>query len=367
MKSFARPFPSRSVLLVMLFGSLSFYCVAQQPPAPSAPPPPPQPVPAPQGMAPRPVAPEIKEGMVTLKFNNAALDQVLQFYSELSGKTIMLSPNIAGNITLRTNGEISREEAQSLIEGQLIRNNVALVEDGKVLVAVQVGQVSYEIQTIVYYDSKPPSEIARGVMMRCFSLKFLTPAQAQQLLQPLLPPWGRLQPIERLNSILVTDTAPNLRKIKAFLTEMDQPLESPNRMHIIQLRHRRPSDLKAEIESLFSMPTASATGSYGSPAPIPAGAPGVIRAMPRPVASTVVNTPSDMNAEPPVLHGSLSIMADDGTGLLVFICRPENMKMIDQLIAALDVKIEPEANGAASLSNIAKEQATKSPEPPAAK
>jgi general secretion pathway protein D len=154
-------------------------------------------------------------------FQDAPLSLMLDYYADLMGKTILRAPGLQATVSLRTQGKVSAQEAADLIEGYLVMQNVALVENGDALKAVPASDVHHETTTIVDYDSAPPRETARGIMTRRFRLKTLTAAEGVQVFTRLKHPVGVIQPIEKMNAIIVTDTAPNLRKMRALLEDID--------------------------------------------------------------------------------------------------------------------------------------------------
>jgi type II secretory pathway component GspD/PulD (secretin) len=322
--------------------------VFAQPPPPAVPPGvvPPRiaaPAPVPPEAAPPPVvlpAAGKDDGAEPLKFDNAPMDMLLDLYARLTGKTILRSPSVVGTATLRSEESVPPDEAAGLIEGYLAMSGIALVEDGKALRAVPMNTAHQEAQAIVDYESAPPAPSARGVVTRRLRLRALSAGQAAQLLDPLRHPTGTMQLLDGLNALVVTDTAPTLRKMKALLDEADKPLQETR---VFELKHRHPSVLKAELEGLTGQVPPVRPAPFATPAPTP---PGVIRTMPQPV----VPVPAAGTDATPI-RGPAAMLADDETGVLVVVSRPENFAFFEKIVQVLDRPVkavaEPEKRGAA--------------------
>jgi type II secretory pathway component GspD/PulD (secretin) len=307
---------------------------------------------------PSPVADDDKD--VAIRFQNTPIDQLLDFYGEVKNKTILRAPGLPGQTTLQTRDRVPRSEVADLIEGYLVLCGVALVEDGKVLRAVAVANAHRETQKIVAYDSAPPAETARGILTRLIVLRHLTPNQAVELLSPLKLPAGVVQPIDTLNAVLITDSAPNLRRMKSLLSDADMPMPAPQIARFINIKHRRASVLKAELDGLFGA-TAPARGYVSATQPIPpqpAAIPGIIRApsQPSPVSATSVS------AESPLVRGPVAILADDDIGVLIVLSRPENFVFIDKVIATLDQPPKESAGIERTGGGVAPEKARANPD-----
>ncbi|MEI6563005.1 MAG: type II secretion system secretin GspD [bacterium] len=296
---------------------------------------------------------------VELKFNQAALDMVLQYYcSELTGRTLLQAPNVNAMITLRSQTELTIPEAIQAIKAVLAMNNIALVNQGdkfvKVVPITAATQEGLQIQTnqadqVIHPET---DELVSEVVL----LKFIDPAEAQKAIQGLIHAYGKILPLERINSLLIADTSVNLNRIKDILTRIDQPLDIKETIHILQIRNSKPTDIKAKLEEIIAdqkdkekQPTVRRLRDSGAPGvdttPAIPAIPGVIRA--RPVVKTTATTGSDTPSEGEsgddrMIRGNVKIIADDRTGSLIIITREENMRFFEQVVAALDVSTAPD-------------------------
>ena len=297
---------------------------------------------------------------VELKFNQATLDMVLQYYcSELTGRTLLQAPNVNAIITLRSQTELTVPEAIQAIKAVLAMNNIALINQGdkfvKAVAITTAPQEGLEIQSNQTEQVIHPE--TDELVSEIIPLKFIDPAEAQKAISTLIHAYGKILPLERINSLMVADTSVNLNRIKDILARVDQPLDIKETIHILTMRNSKPSDIKTKLEEIIAdqkdkdkQPSVRRLNTSGAPGvdttPIPPSIPGVIRA--RSVVPTGSTKPAGTEStesesgDDRMIRGNVKVIADDRTGSLIIITRQENMKFFEQVVAALDVGTAPD-------------------------
>jgi type II secretion system protein D len=294
---------------------------------------------------------------VELKFNQAPLDSILQYYcSELTDRTLLQAPNVNAIITLRSQTPLTVPEAIQAIKAVLAMNNIALINQGdKFVKAVPITaapQEGLQIQTnqadqVIHPET---DELVSEVV----PLKFIDPAEAQKAIAGLIHAYGKILPLERINSLLIADTSVNLNRIKDILARIDQPLDIKESIHILQMRNSKPSDIKTKLEEIIAdqkdkekQPTVRRLNTSGAPGvdTTPVTIPGVIRArnmIPTGTPKTTDATEGSDSSDDRMIRGNVKVIADDRTGSLIIITREENMKFFEQVVSALDVGTAPD-------------------------
>ena len=344
-----------SAILAGIIGIPAALMMAQGvPPAPSAPTPVAyQPSPA---TNPSPTFNNNKN--VALKFNAAPVDQVLQFYGDLTSRTLLPAPGISASITLRSQTDLTIPEAIQAIKTILAMNNIGLVDAGdkfvKVVSIAAIQQEGLTIQSNVWQQAGQPE--TDELISEVIPLKHIDPAEAQKAIQGLIHAYGKIMPLERINSLLVADAAANINRIKDILARIDQPLDIKESIHILQMRNSKASEIKTKLEEIIAdqkekdkQPTVRRLRDYGSPGvdttPVLPNIPGVIRARSNPAVSGTTPATGESNPEDGrMIRGNVKVIADDRTGSLIIITRNENMRFFEQVVAALDVATAPDVS-----------------------
>jgi len=290
-----------------------------------------------------------------LKFNNATLDIVLEDYGEKTGRTLLMAPTVPKvAITLQSQGDLSMSEYLQAIETVLSMNGVALLEVGeKFIKVVPVAQARQESMPIG--DPTPDLPATDRLVSQMIPLRHIDLAEAQKAVEALKHKFAQVHMFERINSILITDTAANVERITEILDYVDQPVPIREEPHVVQIRFTKASDIKAKLEEIIADAQKEQQAKKSTvPPPKRSGSPGVAAAKPTPRVAGVIRPPKAAPVEPAtmaeliamaergIIHGKVKIIADERTNLLIIITRPENMRFFEKIIRVLDVETEPD-------------------------
>ncbi len=314
--------------------------------------------PSPSG-TPRPSAPPSPsasdtrggERLILLNFRDSPLDQVLEFVADLRGRTLIKAPGVNATVTLKSQTRLTSSEALEAIEAVLAMNNIALVPMGdKFLKVVQIAQARQEGMEISFSrDPDAPFRDSDQLISQIFTLKYIELAEVQAIIQGFLHGYGKIQPLERANSMLITDTEANLARVTEILDFIDQPVESKIETRIYEIRYAKASEIAGRLNELIADSQAEEDKPQIAPAtPVQSNIPtppGVIRARQAQAAQQQAGSEIDSAlalAERGIIQGKVRIIADERTNILFVISRAENFAFFDKIVAVLDRPVEPE-------------------------
>ncbi|MBT3294797.1 MAG: type II secretion system secretin GspD [Verrucomicrobia bacterium] len=311
--------------------------------------------------------------LYSLKFNQAPLEMVLSDYSQKTSRTLLQGPKVPKTmITLRSQGALSLDEYLQAVEAVLAMHGIGLVKSGDKFVKVvpiaearkesmAIGEQAFE--PVLGADGKPVTNAMGKVVERfvglsetdelvsqLITLKHIDLTEAKAAVEPLKHAYGLVHTFESMNSLLVTDTASNINRIMKILDYIDQPAEAREEPHIIAIKYSKASEIKGKLEELIAdsqnqkkkaTVVRKPSGSPGSVKRLP---PGVIRARAAstPVPAPAVTAEVVAQAERGIIRGTVKIVADDRTNILIIITRPENMKYFEKIVEVLDVETSPD-------------------------
>src|SRR3989338_8410205 len=208
--------------------------------------------------APRPPAPQ---ELVTINFPNGTLDQIIQLYGQLTGKTAIYPSNLQARIVLQSNGQLTREDAIRALENALSVNGYAIIPQGEKFFKLVPNQTAKQEGVPFHTGAADSSD---RLITQILTLRYTDVQIAMQSLQSLIHPFGQLVPFPRNNSLLITDTAANIRQFKRMIDQIDQPIEARVQTKFYQLKHANANDVLAQIQTLIQTSAASTTpGSAG--------------------------------------------------------------------------------------------------------
>lgn len=288
------------------------------------------------------------EVLVGLKYEAMDLDEVLKQYSEWTGLAILKAPDVpAVKITLKCPKRLPKREALLAIEGVLGMNGVALVPMGdKFLKVVPIAAArQYGMETGMGVMDKSITDTDK-LVSRIVDLKHIDIAEAQGTIQSLLHSYGKIMPLERVNCVLITDTAINIKRILEILDVIDQPIETREELRIFPITYAKASEIMGKIESILADAQArdsktqlirqQLTASRMPMQPFQPPKPG------QPTPTTSVVDLLQPASERGIIRGKVKMVADDRTNGLIIITRPEHFRFIEKIIKALDCSVEPD-------------------------
>lgn len=277
--------------------------------------------------------------MISLNFRDAPLDQVLGFYAELTGRTVIKAPGLNATITLRGQTRLTEEEAKQAIETVLAMHNITMVPLGdKFLKVVQAAAVRQEgIPTQIELPEVAFPEVDR-LISQIVELKYVDFKEIQPIIQGLMHGYGKIQALERTNALLITDTANNLQRILEIIEYLDRPMIPKVETRIYELRYAEAGKVAAKLQELIQESQQKPTPQPQVRRPVTP--PGVIR--PSVTRAVQAQVTSAELAERGIIRGKVKMVSDDRTNILIIISPPENFAFFDKIVSVLDRPVEPE-------------------------
>jgi general secretion pathway protein D len=296
-----------------------------QPAPPIRPPPPPSPAPA----SARPA--QSDQAVIDFEFQGAPITAILDWYSRLTGRSIISAPNINAQINFRSQSKLTKDEAIQALDSVLAINNIAAIPLGeKFLKIVQINTAKQEGLPVGRVIA-PADTLGTQII----PLKNAKASDVVPVLQPYLHPYGQLMALQDSNSILISETAANLKQMMEIVTYVDQPSALRMEMRSYVLKHAKAAEVMARLQSIIQ--DAEQAGTHAA-APSQSGqVPSPIR---RPASQGQGQTQA--TGEESVVEGKVIMAADDRTNKLFILTRITNFGFFDRLIAELDAKVEPD-------------------------
>ncbi|HUJ71872.1 MAG TPA: type II secretion system secretin GspD [Verrucomicrobiae bacterium] len=287
----------------------------------------PQPVPA-TPPAPKPAAPP-EVPSIDFEFQSAPINAILDWYSRLTERSIISAPNLAITVNFRSQTKLTRAEAIQALDSVLAINNIAAIPLGeKFLKIVQINTAKQE--------GLPIGKIlvpADTLGTQIIPLKNAKASDVVAVLQPYLHPYGALMPLQDSNSILISETAANLKQMLEIVAYVDQPSTLRMEMRSYVMAHAKAADVMQRLQQILQ--EAEQAGAHAA---APAGQPSPIRRLPQPGQPP----PAAGGEGGTVVEGKVIMAADERTNKIFILTRSSNFGFFDKLIAELDAKVEPD-------------------------
>jgi Type II secretory pathway, component PulD len=186
-----------------------------------------------------------RTGRVFLNFQDADISLVVKFMSELTGKNIVLDPAVKGTITVSSAKPVSVQTAWEIfllalsLQGYGVveeRNYVNIVPLQKATSLAQLKKPSHSGEVVIYIHKAENTQAL----------------QLQQAVQPFLSHNAKIAVHAPSNSLIITDVAQNIERLKKILKELD----SPERSLDIKLYKLQKANAESVFQSLQALSSA---------------------------------------------------------------------------------------------------------------
>jgi general secretion pathway protein D len=188
------------------------------------------------------------EGSYSLNFDEADLGEVAKvILGDILGQNYVLSPKVAGKVTLQTTQALTKEELLPTLEMVLRMNNAALVKDGKIYHIEPAEEALYST------DFSASASMGRpGYQIKVIPIKNVAVEDIVEVLKPLLPAKSILHVDGTRNILLASGTADELARIMDMVSTFDIDMLKGRSFGLFPLTHVEPEKIIEELEAIFN-------------------------------------------------------------------------------------------------------------------
>lgn len=226
-------------------------------PAPATPP-------SVRGTPPLEPLPKPAKGEILLNFQGASLGDVLNYLSDAAGFVIVQEAPVSGTVNVMSRQPISAEEAVDLLNTVLIEKGYVAIRNGRILKIVN--RRDAQKRDLPVQTGSDPEKIPRKdeMVTQILPLRFGEAAKLVENLRPLLADTATISANDSSNSILLTDTQTNIRRMAEIIRAIDTSVASISTIHVYQLQFANAKELATVITQLFASNTSGSQQQGGS-------------------------------------------------------------------------------------------------------
>jgi general secretion pathway protein D len=199
----------------------------------------------------------------TINFPATDLNQVLQIYAELVGRTVLRPTALpAPTITLKTQTPLTRHEAIQAFDAVLALNGIAVVNVGdkfvKVVPTGQAGQIGAP-----FSNEKPEQLPDMGQFVtHVVQTTYVKPTELVPVLTPFASAGlaGGILPIDPSQILVLRDYSENVKRMLEMIKKVDVNVPSEFISEVIPIKYALATDIASALNSLSSGGGATTVG-----------------------------------------------------------------------------------------------------------
>lgn len=194
-----------------------------------------------------------------LNLHQAELREFIDTVARLTGKTVLVDPDVSGQVDILSHRKLSKDELNALFQAQLAMRGYTLV------------QIRPDIFKVVGIEKArtEPSVVEEGqvqqgesVVTEMIEVKHVPVAKLVSVLRPLINSQiGLVEPFEQSNTLLITERQSNIDRLLRIIRQLDQ--EAKQRVEIIPVVNASAHDIQ-QILSKTLQNGANSTGGVGT-------------------------------------------------------------------------------------------------------
>lgn len=204
-----------------------------------------------------PVRQDAVEKGILLNFREASLDSILEYLSEVAGLAVVRETTVEGRITLMSRQPLSTDEAVSLLNVALKEKGYAAITMGRILKIVPLADAKKRSIPVRSGSNPDDIEPTDRIVTQIIPIRHLNAVQLKQDIAPLLPAYAELAANVSSNSLILTDTEANIRRIVEIVRALDTAVSAVAEIRVFQLTYANASNTAKLINEMFKVEQAA--------------------------------------------------------------------------------------------------------------
>ena len=202
--------------------------------------------------------PADSEELISLDFADVELPVVVDTISRMTGYNFIYDDRVRGRVTIVSPTEVTIDQAFAVFESVLKVKGFSLVlGPGNAYKILPIRDIK-ESSVDTIKDNRPSPNRDRFVT-RLVPLQFIDAEAITQTIKPLISKDASLVAYDATNTIIVTDSESNIRRLLSILAALD--VESYRQeLAVIKIEHADANTLAEQLSEIYGAEVASASG-----------------------------------------------------------------------------------------------------------
>ncbi|MFH1062900.1 MAG: secretin N-terminal domain-containing protein [Candidatus Omnitrophota bacterium] len=164
------------------------------------------------------------EDLISLSFQDADINQAIKVLGDLTGTIIIPNEDLKGTISIVSMEKVKPDTVINVLESALMIRGFTVVKSGEALKIVPISDIkqsNVEVQIGSWPGFIKDQDI---VITQVMPLKYSSAIKIKNELQSLIGKHGNILANERTNTIIITDSSSNIKRLATIISQVDRPL-----------------------------------------------------------------------------------------------------------------------------------------------
>ena len=192
--------------------------------------------------------------LVQMQFDNIELRDLIKFVSNIMGKNFIFDESvIRGRVTILSPRSLTKDEVFRVFESVLHYNGFSVVETPEAFKVVKIADAKTMAVESFTKKTLPRGAGSEIISTLVYPLEYLDANSMVGILRPLLGRDAYLVGVPVTNSLIMIDTAANLKRLEMLLAELDIPVSKQlSSIDVYNVQHTNAGDLAKVLQQLLA-------------------------------------------------------------------------------------------------------------------
>jgi type II secretion system protein D len=187
---------------------------------------------------------------IQLSFQGANIDMVIQWLSQITGKSVLKHPQVQCQLTITSSRKVTKREAVNLVYRALALEGYSAIEfSDSILIVPQDKEPKMTPELLGSSQTNVPE--GRQWLVKVFSLKHAQASDVKDRINTALSDKATVYVDEQANQIVIADYNDNIRAVGELIAALDTDQPEDVTVRTISLKHVSAADLVKEIGPLY--------------------------------------------------------------------------------------------------------------------
>ncbi len=203
---------------------------------------------------------------ISMNFQNASVDAVLDHLSEAAGFIVVKDQPVDGRVTVMSRQSVTPQEAVGLLDSVLKVSGFTAIQTGRVL-RITTRDKAKKANIPVFFGQDPAQIKATDELItQVIPIVAVDAVKLRQDLAPLISPDTDMTSNAASNSIIITDTSANVKRVVEIIWEMDHHQVSASDIKVITLKNADATSAAKLVTDILA-PQQQQQGGFGNVPP----------------------------------------------------------------------------------------------------
>jgi len=197
------------------------------------------------------------QGGIALNFKDASLDVVLEHLSETAGFVVVKDAAVDGRVSIVSRQPLTADEAVELLNTVLKDKGYTALRTGRTLKIVALGDAKKANVPVQAGTDPALLQPSDRLVTQVMPLRMVDAVKLKADLAPLVPAYADLSANASSNSLIMTDTVTNVRRVMEIVKALDSHMQGVTEVKVFPLKYASATSAAKLVNEVFKEDTST--------------------------------------------------------------------------------------------------------------